>query len=203
MEINNQVCSQHTSFSEDFEKSHFNNICENIEIWESYKNHPQIAQKKLIQTTSILKEESIQSFSLNIKIPSTYFAGVEENYSVSFSWDNPSNNHEKSMIEEDNAIKLDVTYHRVGSIYDMPNVIESVFRFLTQKLKKTDLNSLEILTSLVIFEIENASKSRKSFVEISEEMFSLEHPHIKWISNIRVKAIFSDYASTNLTKYYH
>lgn len=203
MEINNQICSQQSSCIEDSEKSHLSNILNNIEVWEKYQYHPQIVQKKLTQTTAILQNESLQSFSLNIKVPSTYFAGVEENYSVRFSLDSPSNNHEKSIMDEDNSIKLDLNYHRMHSIYDMSNVVEFVFNFLKHKLVKTDVESLEVLTSLIIFEMENASKHRNPHVEISQEMFSLDNPHIKWTSNIHVKAIFSDYSSTHLTKYYH
>lgn len=200
MEISNQICNPQNVCIED---NHLSNIQKNIDVWEKFQTHPQIIQKKLTQTTAILQNENLQSFSLNIKVPSTYFAGVEENYSIVFGLDNLSNIQEDLFINEDNSIKLDLNYHRMSSIYDMNQVIQFVFNMLQQKLSKTNTESLEVLTSLIVFEIETLSKQRKPGVNFSQQMFSVENPHLKWTSSINIKALFSDYHYSYVTKYYH
>lgn len=200
MEISNQVCNPQNVCIED---RHLSNIQNNIDVWEKFQNHPQIIQKKLTQTTSVLQNENLQSFSLNIKVPSTYFAGVEENYTVLFGLDSPSNIQDNDFMNDNNSIKLDLNYHRMSSIYDMNQVIQFVFNLLQQKLPKTNIESLEILTSLIVFEIEMLSKQRKSGVNIAQQMFSIDNPHLKWTSSIDIQASFSDYQSSYVTKYYH
>lgn len=200
MEISNQVCNPQNVCIED---RHLSNIHDNIDIWEKFQTHPQILQKKLTQTTAILQNENLQSFSLNIKVPSTYFAGVEENYTVVFGLDSLSNNQVNDFMNEENSIRLDLNYHRMSSIYDMNQVIQFVFNMLQQKLPKTNTESLEIVTSLIVFEIEMLSKQRKDGVNLTQQMFSIDNPHFKWTSSIDIKARFSDYQSSYVTKYYH
>jgi hypothetical protein len=77
------------------------------------------------------------------------------------------------------------------------------FNALRKMLSNSELESLEVLTSLIIFELEQLSKSRKSETMIYQEMFSVENPHIKWFSFLKVKCKFSDYYMSNVTKYYH
>lgn len=201
MEISTQVDSQHIVI----EDNHLVNIQGNIDVWEKFQHDEQITQKKLIQTTSILQSEGLQSFALNITIPSTYFAGVEENYSIQFKLDNAFNSPKELnyLMEDIEPIKLDLNFHRINSIYAMNHVIQVIFNLLKQKLSHTDLDSLEVLTSLIVFEMENLSKYRNSNTEISQEMFSIENPHVKWVSKINLKSVFNDYSLNHVTKYYH
>lgn len=200
MEISTQICNPQNVC---IEQHHLSNIQNNIDVWEKFQTHPQIMQKKLTQTTAILQNENIQSFSLNVKIPSTYFAGVEENYNIAFALDSLSNIQDDIFINQDNSIKLELNYHRMSSIYDMNQVIQFVFEQLQQKLPKTNTESLEILTSLIVFEIEMLSKQRKPGIKISQQMFSLDNPHLKWTASFNIKSLFVDYHSSYVTNYYH
>lgn len=201
MEISTQVSPVVQVGMED---NHLVNIQNNIDTWEKYHSHPQIIQKKLIQVTSVLQKENINHFSFDIKVPSTYFAGLEEKYSFSFTInDHMNKEHALSSVKEpiDN-ISLKVNYHRIKSIYDM-HIEEVIFQSLQKKFTNTDNESIEILTSLIIFEMENLSKIRADNMEISQEMFSIENPHIKWISQINIKSQFNDYSINFENKYYH
>lgn len=202
MEINTQLYIENQTII--LQDDHLLNIQNNIDVWENFKNIPNIAQKKLIQTTSILKLENIQSFSLNIKIPSTYFAGVEENYFISFN-NNTTLSKEvfKSNLENsDNNLDFS-NFHRISSIYNMSHVMQVIFNSLKEKLTKTSIESIEILTSLIVFEMENLSKCRHSNTLISQEMFSLENPLNKWVSEINIITEFNDYKVTQNPKHYH
>lgn len=202
MEINTQLYIENQAII--LQDDHLLNIQNNIDVWENFKNIPDIAQKKLIQTTSILKSENIQSFSLNIKIPSTYFAGVEENYFINFN-NNTTLSKEvfKNNIENSDT-NLDFSnFHRISSIYNMSHVMQVIFNSLKEKLTKTSIESIEILTSLIVFEMENLSKCRHSNTLISQEMFSLENPLNKWVSEINIITEFNDYKVTQNPKHYH
>ena len=202
MEINTLLYIENQTII--LQDDHLLNIQNNIDVWENFKNIPNIAQKKLIQTTSILKLENIQSFSLNIKIPSTYFAGVEENYFISFN-NNTTLSKEvfKSNLENsDNNLDFS-NFHRISSIYNMSHVMQVIFNSLKEKLTKTSIESIEILTSLIVFEMENLSKCRHSNTLISQEMFSLENPLNKWVSEINIITEFNDYKVTQNPKHYH
>lgn len=200
MEISTQISS---TMKPSIEEGHLVNIQNNIDIWEQYQSHPNIIQKKLIQTTSLLQKENINFFSFEIKIPSTYFAGVEEKYSFSFNVEDSFNQIKDSNIEKPiDKIQLNLNYHRVNSIYDM-NIIDVIFNSLQDRLVHTDCESIEILTSLIVFEMENLSKYRKENLEISQEMFSIDNPHIKWLSKINIKSQFNDYSLHFANKYCH
>lgn len=197
MEINAQVSTQSIIC---IEKNHLLNIQNNIEVWENYQSHPQINQKKLTQTTFALQNAGISSLPITIKIPSTYFGGLAETYSIELKIDdkNPTKD-----IQDFEPIQLNKDYHRVSSIYEMENVIQITFNALKDMLPNNDLDDLEVLTSLIIFEIEQLSKSRNSDITISQEMFSVDNPHIKWFSFLKIKSKFNDYYFGNNTKYYH
>lgn len=201
MEISTYIDRQHVVV----EDHHLISIQKNIDVWETFQNHEQIIQKKLIQTTSILQLEGLESFSLNITIPSTYFAGVEENYAIEFALNNTIEHFKdlQESTEEIEPIKLDLNFHRINSIYAMSHVIKVIFDLLKQKLSHTDIESIEILTSLIVFEMENLSKYRNIETEIFQEMFFLESPHVKWFSKINLKGEFNDYSLNHTTKYYH
>lgn len=201
MEISTQVNNQMITLDD----NHLFNIQNNIDIWEKFQKDKNIIQKKLVQTTSILQTEGMQSFSLNITIPSTYFAGVEEIYSIGFTLNNHTNSvkREDNLMDNPEPIKLDLNFHRVTSIYTMNHVIQVIFNLLKEKFSHSDTESLEILTSLIVFEMEQLSKFRLSNTTISQEMFLINYPHVKWISNIHLKSQFNDYSTNNINRYYH
>ena len=198
MEINAQVSKQNII---GIEKNHLFNIQNNIEIWEKYQSHAQINQKKLTQTTFALKNSGLNCLPITIKIPSTYFGGLEESYSIELKLDDKNQHiHEKEDFE---PIQLNKDYHRVSSIYEMENVIQMTFNALKNLLPNNELDDLEVLTSLILFEVEQLSKHRNSEFIISQEMFSIDNPHIKWFSSLKIKSKFTDYYMGNVTKYYH
>ena len=200
MEINAQVS---TPSIISIEENHLINIQNNIEIWETYQSHPQINQKKLTQTTFALQNAGISSLPITITIPSTYFGGLEEVYTIELKTDSHNSEYTHPAINDFDPIKINKDHHRVSSVYDMHNVIQMTFNALSKMLPNNDLESLEILTSLIIFEIEQLSKSRTSDIVILQEMFSIENPHIKWFSSLKVKSKFSDHYMGIVTKYYH
>ena len=93
---------------------------------------------------------------------------------------------------------VNTTNIKVLSSKEMSELFEQMHK--GNKFAREELvnGNLKLVLSILKF-----FNNRADNMEISQEMFSIENPHIKWISQINIKSQFNDYSINFENKYYH
>ena len=185
------------------EEIHVANIQNNIEIWEQNQFNPNFNQRKLIQVTSMLKNSELNSFSFNVVMPATFFGGVEESFNICLNTNMTEAVYSDNKEQTSDDFIMIKNYHRVQSIYDMNPIIDSLFTLFNKSLKNNTNEDLEILTSLIIFEMEQLSKKRLKSLNISQKMYDTSNPLNQWLSGFSINVTFNDYFLHDVTKFLH